>query len=942
MGALNLTQFGGALPLWNPVLLPDGQAAACKNGYMLTGAAEGWITPTKLRSLQNGASKFAYRIPVITQAQALSYGILISQPNNGDSVTVGEYVYNFVTALAGVYLNEVLIGATLTATAQNLVSALTFDYGLGTNAGVTYSQGTTANPDVDSTSPSADPPDALPNQTISGTVTLTGGIAGVYLYVQVASIDVGNAYNNVVVSASAPSRFFWSSVQKPTSFATPAGTLLGGANPSFNSAITANSTWLEFLDPDTNVLKSEVTDDQFNRFYFASPSLPPSYNTYDRIVAGEPAWLLGVPAPGCAPGVSVSGGGAYSTLGAVNASTYSANAYSHTVYLYPVIPTGTMLLSSLAIDPAFTQAGRVNFAGIIYADASQISSVTPTYPGELLNTGTIISSFTSGNQATSVFTNPTTVFANQVYWIGFIIDRTESLFIPTTNTNQTYSFPATFSVGPPATAPVPGASGVNQNIPDFVIIGNFEQSSVLEGRAYVYTWVTAYGEEGPPSPFTLVNGYSNGTWTISLFAPQPADTGVDRNITNVNIYRTIPDTAGNTVYFFVATVPVGTETYVDNQPDNTVALNIQLPSTNWFGPPEDIQGLTALPNGMMAGFRGNEIWFCQPYLPHAWPIGYMLTTDFPIVGMGVTLGALVVLTSAYPYVIQGASPTALSQTRCSMPNPCTSRGSIVSTDNGVFYHSENGLIVIQNTGLSTNLTDNWIGRDNWQRLTPQEYLRAVPLIGQYLAFGSTSPPNVSPVDDSVAQEGFSLQLSPDASSFSIWPQPGGHRVGFTEMGAPNGVNVDNFFLDPWTGVALVIQNGAVYQFDFSDANPEPTRMIIDWTSKTYHAASRRNYAAAKVFFTVPPGTAKQTPVPFTAPPNDGRWQVLVQNNPGVYGVLFTYANDELVDAREIRGSGEILRLPSGFKAEFWQWRLVTRCTVNGIQVATSTKELGLI
>lgn len=946
MGGLNLTQFGGALPLWNPVLLPDGQAAACKNGYMLTGAVEGWIQPTKLRQLQNSASKYAYRIPVISKSQAFAYGFIRSQPNSGDTITVGEWAYTFVSAITNPNvtpaINQVLIGATLAATAQNLVAALTYDYGAGTGSGVTYSNNVTVNPDVDPTSPTATPPDANPLQTISGTVTLTGGIAGTYTYIQVASIDTGSAYNNVALSAISVTRFFWSSTLTPTAFGAPAAFLQGGKNPSFDNAITANSTWLEFLDPDTDVVKSEVTNDEFNRFYFASPSLPPSYNTYDRIVAGEPAWLLGVPAPGCAPGISVSGGGAYSTLGAVNPSSATANASAQTVYLYPVIPTGTMQLESLSIDPAFTSAGSVNFAGIIYADAGSYASTTPTYPGTLLNTGNIVSSFTNGTPVSSAFTNPTTVFAGEVYWIGFILDVTSSLYLPEANTNQTYSFPAAFTVGPPATAPPPGGSGTTQNGADFVIIGNFQSSDVLEGRAYVYTFVTAYGEEGPPSPYTLVNGYSNATWTVSLFAPQPTDTGVDRNITNINIYRTIPGTAGDTVYFFVATVPVGTETYTDAAADNVVALNIQLPSTNWFGPPEDIEGFTAMPNGMVAAFKGNEVWFCQPYLPHAWPIGYMLTTDFPIVGMGITLGCLVVLTSAYAYVIQGASPSALSQTRCSLPNPCISKGSIVSTDNGVFYDSENGLIVVENTGVATNLTDNWIGRDNWQKLTPQKYVRAVPLIGQYLAFGTTSPPSVSPVDNSVAQSGFSMQLSPDTSSFSIWPQPGGHRVGFTQMGAPNNINVDNFFLDQWTGIALVIQGGWLYQMDFSDANPAPTRMIVDWTSKNYHAMSRRNYAAVRVFFTVPEGTAQQTPLPFTAAPNDGRWDVLVQNNPGVYGVLYTYANGTLVDAREIRGSGEILRLPSGFKAEFWQWRIVTRCVVNNVQVATSVKELGLV
>src|SRR6185369_5653239 len=92
-------------------------------------------------------------------------------------------------------------------------------------------------------------------------------------------------------------------------------TFQGGVNQTFDRDITGTATWLEFDDQDTDVMRSPVVNDTFGRYYFASPSLPPKYNTYDRIVNGDNAWLLGVPAPGCDPVVSVSGGGNTATLG---------------------------------------------------------------------------------------------------------------------------------------------------------------------------------------------------------------------------------------------------------------------------------------------------------------------------------------------------------------------------------------------------------------------------------------------------------------------------------------------------------------------------------------------------------------------------------------------------------------------------------------------------
>jgi hypothetical protein len=38
-------------------------------------------------------------------------------------------------------------------------------------------------------------------------------------------------------------------------------------------------------------------------------------------------------------------------------------------------------------------------------------------------------------------------------------------------------------------------------------------------------------------------------------------------------------------------------------------------------------------------------------------------------------------------------------------------------------------------------------------------------------------------------------------------------------------------------------------------------------------------------------------------------------------------------------SGEIWKLPSGFKADFWQYEVETSARVLNIQVASSTKEL---
>jgi hypothetical protein len=51
-------------------------------------------------------------------------------------------------------------------------------------------------------------------------------------------------------------------------------------------------------------------------------------------------------------------------------------------------------------------------------------------------------------------------------------------------------------------------------------------SGTLESRSYVYTYVTALGEESPPSPpSTVTNGYPNGTWSVTDMQVAPLNAG---------------------------------------------------------------------------------------------------------------------------------------------------------------------------------------------------------------------------------------------------------------------------------------------------------------------------------------------------------------------------------------------------------------------------------
>lgn len=922
MPSLKLEQFGGALPAWDPHLLPVGQAARSVNGYLFSGALQGWRKPTLLRSLSNALAQSVYRIPTFSATQALAYLVFKSQPTAGDYVDIGEVRYTFRASIDDVSLPfEVKIGADTTSTATNLLAAITTNNRTNSGEETQYGKHTQINRDVLSYTADQTPRPGLPAPYVE--IVSIGGTN--YAFLQVGSVDYGEAFNTIEVAESTSNtRLTW--LYDLLSFSSTTTTYRGGNNPALSTDLEAASTWMEFEDKDTLVVKSQVADDQWQRYYFTSPSQPPKYNLYDRIVAGQPAWRLGVPAPPCSPGVSVVGGGNNLTLGNTTTGGGNYSGLANFVYLTKITTPGAtqiqdvqVFMSSLGVE---NTAAR--WAALVYNDDDGV-------PGSLLNTGQIITGFFPDAANISSFVNPINLQGNTSYWIGFMADSAGNWASGPAGVNGTAKFSNTFDNGPPATAP----SGANITLNDASIqmFADCISDDVVDARAYVYTWVTAYGEEGPPSPPTLLDGWSNGVWTVTLFDPPADDMGVTRNIKNINIYRTIPDQGGTTTFFLVDTVPVGTQSYEDNpltHSDDVVALNLQLPSANWFPPPDNLQGLITLPNGIMAGFVDNEVWFCQPFFPHAWPPGFVQTVDYPIVGLGVANGALVVCTNSVPYVLNGISPDAMALTKCGEAHPCHSAGGILSGDQGVYYLSHNGLILVTSSGQAKNTTDLWFTREQWAQLTPQSNAKAIHLASCFFCYGRGT------------EEGFTIELDQDNMSFTIWPQPGGHRLGFNEL-TPHALPdepIVNILTDAWTGAGLVIQDGKVYYYKFSD--PDPELVTYTWVSKTYQQNTKKNYSAMKAFFTVPSGTPAQNELPFTASFTDPRWGTLQE---GQYGIIKTYVDLlgngswSLIDCREIRENGAVMRIRSGFKAEQWKWEVNARVVISGIQIATSVKDL---
>lgn len=564
--------------------------------------------------------------------------------------------------------------------------------------------------------------------------------------------------------------------------------------------------FMEFTDQNTDVLHAPMADDVFDRYYWAAPTIVPQYNTKDRILAGDPSYVLGVPVPEHAPTI---------TLAANEGLTADPSTYGVTGY------------------PALMWVSKAG--GVVITD--------------------------SGDENTA-----------------------------------------------PPFAAVPGGLG-----------------PVIEARSYVYTWVTEYGEEGPPSPPVVQTGGQLTNWRITITPPTPDDL-LNRALESVNIYRTVTGTDGSASYYLVDNVPLSTTVYLDDNGDVDIIGGQTLQSGGWTAPPEDLEGWVMMANGMIAGFRSNEIWFCEPYRPHAWPVAYTILTQHPIVGMGVVNSTLVICTVSEPYTASGGSPGAMTMVKIDAVEPCLSRASIVATPDGIIYASQNGLVMASPMyGVVRNITDKLITKDQWLDIFDMPKLCAARLGALYFGMGVMSDgcfeptafdnTNFEMLDYTDSQVGFTIATADQRVAMSMLTSD-----------APTH-SVQN---DVWTGEVIVQQGQQFYWIDQSEQNP---RRPYKWTSKTFQLDVKDNFAAMRVFW-----QAGNTPAPYL-PRNEDINMVF---DGQMYGVVRVFCNGRLVMSREMRTPAELWRLPSGFKGEFWWIEVEARVTVKNIQLASTAKELASV
>jgi hypothetical protein len=267
-----------------------------------------------------------------------------------------------------------------------------------------------------------------------------------------------------------------------------------------------------------------------------------------------------------------------------------------------------------------------------------------------------------------------------------------------------------------------------------------------ETRLYTYTFVYKIGGrdiESAPAP---------GSNLVDIYPGQSANLHGFATPTLATHYRIYRSTAG--VYLFVAEISLATgaaatstSPYEDDKDPELLAE--ELPSLYWAEPPTNLAGLINMPNGVMAGFVGRDVYFCEPYVPHAWPEKYRQALDYPVVGLGRMDTTLAVLTKGTPYFIQGSHPDSVVVVKSDLEQACSSKRSIVSFNNSVFYCSPDGLIALTPSG-SRNITDSMFTKEQWQDLVDPTSVIADHYESRYVGFYNNGTDSGSFIFDTIS------------------------------------------------------------------------------------------------------------------------------------------------------------------------------------------------
>lgn len=418
--------------------------------------------------------------------------------------------------------------------------------------------------------------------------------------------------------------------------------------------------------------------------------------------------------------------------------------------------------------------------------------------------------------------------------------------------------------------------------------------------AFVDTYVNVFGEEsapGDPVTVTVNHGQSVELYK-TVTQPDgwtPTTTNDYGKITKWCIYGTNTTSQGTTDYYLAVEKIITTNRGVSSNEFAIVAkkpheYGAKLETIGWLTPPSGATGLCAMSNGILAVFRNtsddkyeNEVWFCEPYRPYAWPSKYVQTFPFQIVGIKPQGNGLLVTTKGQPYFVYGSHPGAMSSTKLQAMQAGISKLSMCDIGSHVVYASHDGLVAVSNTDVNLELSQRFFTREVWRSKYGSNlaYLNLAYHDGFLIGYFTNGA------------IGFCIRLDEAAGTF-------------TEMTG----NYRSHCSSPLTDALYLAGSGTTF-YSFAAGS---ARQAYSWKSKDFI---------------------------FPAPVNMAEAQIVMDESESGDATIQVYADDALRQTKTMSSTGEF-RTPAGFVARKWSVKIGSARKVKEFYLATSMQEIASV
>ena len=468
-------------------------------------------------------------------------------------------------------------------------------------------------------------------------------------------------------------------------------------------------------------------------------------------------------------------------------------------------------------------------------------------------------------------------------------------------------------------------------------------SGNTESRTYVValvrTWADGKIDIGKLSdPATT----SSGALTVNVQTGQtvtltnitvPSTAYSQNGVRKAYVYRSTIGSDGTATYGYVGSFNVTSGTTVYSFTDSRASQDVEesAVSAEWDEPVEDLQGLVSLNNGILAAFKGSDVYFSYPYQTNAWPYTYRVSVDYNIVGLGAFGNTVVICTEGLPSLALVSDPAAVTLRAINSAYPCLSPQTIVNFASGVVYASTGGLMFINNTSPKY-ITEGYITQYDFEDWNPSKLVAAAH-DGMYVGVSTDSSKYHGLLFDidhatvgvtSLYRYAYGVYTDSERNDlYLIVPAANGGRkiVAYDKAAAEAGDQLYRTY--NWRSKLFISSQGI--------ATMAAARVRIDASNAVIGIVAKTYYYTKHAINDVPLNTYD-----INGPVDMG--VVYEKLNTKSY-VYFIYYVDGVPRLTRRTNSSEPFRLPSGFRGDTFEVEVEAATAISSIELASSMGEL---